>query len=330
MYDFRMYSSYPNYFKGNNYGTTEFWVEEYWAATKILELEQKYPGIDFTGLIDDNYKTKIVSYLQESNHLDLSNITKFAELSEIESKDYRKFINVSTSHAPSRFIAKEYIHSIGDKFGIITIDAHLDMFNRDFIHNAWITNDIASFTTVIGGWADVMDDIQLAKSVLAFYEPNITDLSFNSNFIKWIADRKIYLTIDLDFFHSSQSKFMGYSNYWHRDKIIGHSMNFEQILEERIIKTKVKNSRMAGYLLGIFHELESFVKMKKRSLKLQSGEIEKLLELIVSIFKSNSATLLCVDFVEYSPICDYRQLTLKELERKYSKFYDIISSVREK
>ncbi len=123
---------------------------------------------------------------------------------------------------------------------------------------------------------------------------------------------------------------MGYSNYWHRDKIIGHSMNFEQILEERIIKTKVKNSRMAGYLLGIFHELESFVKKKKRSLKLQSGEIEKLLELIVSIFKSNSATLLCVDFVEYSPICDYRQLTLKELEKKYSKFYDIISSVREK
>lgn len=330
MYDFRMYSSYPNYFRGNNYGTTKFWVEEYWAATKILELEQKYPGIDFTGLIDDNYKTKIVSYLQESNHLDLSNITKFAELSEIESKDNRKFINVSTSHAPSRFIAKKYVHSIGDKFGVITIDAHLDMFNTDFVHNAWITNDITPYTAVIGGWAEVMDDVKSAESLLAFYEPNTTNLSLNSKFKEWISGRKIYLTIDLDFFRTSQNRFMGYSNYWHRDRIIGHSMNFEQELEERTIEKKLYKSKMAGNVLGFFYELESFVQEKKRTINFQSKEIEKLLQLIVSVFKNNSTTLLSVDFVEYSPLCDYEKLTIEELERNYLRFYDILHLVKEK
>ena len=82
-------------------------------------------------------------------------------------------------------------------------------------------------------------------------------------------------------------------------------------------------------MLGIYSDLESFIQDKKKSLWNQSGKIEELLRSLVNFCRENYASFLSIDFVEYSPICDYQQLTIKEFERNYQNFFSILSVVQE-
>ncbi|MFX0085096.1 MAG: hypothetical protein ACFFAU_05445 [Candidatus Hodarchaeota archaeon] len=327
--DLPMKDIFPFCIKEYTYGTTLFWAEEYWAINKILELERKYPSIDFVGLINTNFKNQLNNLLNEPPHSELVGTTGFADLSSVVWKERRKFINIATSHAPSRFIARKYSEFYDRNFGIISIDAHLDLHNTDFIHSAWISTDLMPKTAVIGSWAESKEDIDLAKSLLAFLEPNVNELFLNSDFIQWLSGKKIYLTLDLDYFRLSQHKFMGYSNYWHRNKIIGHSMNISQLLEKYGLERNINHIKSVGILLGIFSNLESFLKEKKSSIKLQSKKIEELFRILVEVCSNNATTLLSIDFVEYSPICDYQKLTLKELEMKYQAFHHILCPIKE-
>ena len=323
-----MNSLFPDCLTKNSYGTTLFWAEEYWAARKIFELERKYPEIDFLGLIDTNFKNRLSDLLQKPPHKNLIGKNHYNELSGNIWEEDERFLNIATSHAPSRFIANRYSRIIRDNFCIVTVDAHLDMSSDNYIHNAWINDDLAIKTAVIGGWIENQRDIIESKPYLAFLEPTFNRLTLNPLFAEWIENKIIYLTLDLDYFHISQHKFMGYSNFWHRDRIVGHSMNFEQVLDEYVIKNKNFDQLCMGRILDVYSDLDTFLQEKKNSIKQQSKIIEELLKVIVEFCIDYSATLLRVDFVEYSPICDYQQLTIKEFERNNHNFFSILSSVR--
>lgn len=324
-----MNSLFPDCLAKNSYGTTLFWAEEYWAARKILELEKKYPNINFSGIIDSYFTNMMPQLLHKPPHIDILGTNQFSDFSKIVWEENRRYINISTSHAPSRFIASNYAKILGEKFRIITIDAHLDISNINFIRNSWIDADLMTRTALIGGWAEVTADIDYARGNLAFIEPNVDKLIQNPNFREWISGKMIYITIDLDYFRLSQQNFMGYSNYWHRDRIIGHSMNIEQILEEYITQDNKSGKILLGEILGIYSDLSSFIQDKKNSLRNQSGKIEELVRSLVNFCEDNYASFLSIDFVEYSPICDYQQLTIKEFERTYQNFFSILSTVQE-
>ncbi len=323
-----MNSLFPDCLAKNSYGTTLFWAEEYWAARKIFELERKYSNIDFSGIIDPSFKNMIPKLLHKPPHIDILGTNQFSEFSKIVWEANRRYINIAPSHAPSRIIASNYANILEEKFSIITIDAHLDISNTTFIHNSWIDTDLMSKTALIGGWAELKTDIDYVRDNLAFIEPSVDKIIQNPNFREWISGKEIYLCIDLDYFRLSQQNFMGYSNYWHRDRIIGHSMNIAQILEESITQDNKSGKILLGEMLGIYSDLESFIQDKKISLWNQSGKIKELLRSLVNFCRDNYASFLCIDFVEYSPICDYHQLTIKEFERNYQNFFSILSTVR--
>ncbi|MHA1966852.1 MAG: hypothetical protein ACW964_03510 [Candidatus Hodarchaeales archaeon] len=324
-----MNSLFPDCLAKNSYGTTLFWIEEYWTTRKILELERKYPNIDFSGIIDPYFKNMMSKLLHKPPHIEILGTNQFSDFSKIVWEENRRYINIATSHAPSRFIASNYAHRLREKCRIITIDAHLDISNTNFIHNSWIDTDLMTKTALIGGWGEVTADINYARDNLAFIEPSVDKIIQNPNFREWISGKKIYLTIDLDYFRLSQHRFMGYSNYWHRNRIIGHSMNVEQILEEYITQDNKSDKILLGEMLGVYSDLESFIQDKKKSLRNQSGKIEEILRTLVNFCRNNYASFLSIDFVEYSPICDYHQLTIREFERNYQIFFSILSTVRE-
>ena len=237
------------------YGTTLFWAEEHWAIMKIQELNKDYPQIDLSGLIDPNFIQEFPSLIKQPAHEIILNTRRFDDISSISWEDNRQTLNISTSHAPSRFIAEAYWDRFGEDFGIITFDAHLDLSNSQNLHGAWITKDLASITTVIGGWADTSQDFEEATGLFSFIEPNITSVISNRDLQTWLKDKKIYLNIDLDYYQLLQGDYLGYSNFWHRNKFIGHSMTIEQLLAEQIEEYQMNSSFLLGKALGFFSNL---------------------------------------------------------------------------
>jgi len=306
------------------YGTTLFWAEEYWTVIRIQELEKKYPYIDFTGLIDPYFIQKFHNLIKGSIHEKILGTKSFTDISEVNWEDNRQIINIATSHAPSRYIALDYLEKFQDEFGIITLDAHLDLSDSKFMDGAWINKRLASNTAVIGGWAETSYDFVDANSSLAYLAPDMNDISSNREFLSWLKSKKIYVSLDLDYFQLSQTTFLGYSNYWHRNKIIGHSMNIEQMLTEQNLKHHSNTPFLLGKYLHFFPSIEIFEKNKKISLKKQSEEIFATLREIVRLCRKSSAHLLSIDFVEYSPVCDWQQLTIKEFINNYPKYIAII------
>ena len=311
---------FPYCLPAQTYGTTLFWAEEYWTVMKIQELEKKYPHIDFSGLIDPYFKKQFHTLLKGSIHEEIIGTKRFSDISEVSWEDNRQVINIATSHAPSRYISLDYWEEFGDNFGIVTLDAHLDLLDSEFIHGAWITKELASITAVVGGWAATSYDFKHAESSLAFLVPDIDSIISNRDFLTWLRGKKIYLSLDLDYYRFSQTNFLGYSNYWHRDKIIGHSMNFEQMLTKQNKDNQLGSPVLLGKSLNFFPNLEVFIKNKRKSIKKQSNDILSTLREITRLCRKNSATLLSIDFVEYSPTCDWQQLTVKELIKNYLKY----------
>ncbi|MFX1286233.1 MAG: hypothetical protein ACFFB5_21545 [Promethearchaeota archaeon] len=306
------------------YGTSLFWAEEYWTVRRIQELKKKYPYIDFSGLIDPYFNQNFHTLLKNSIHKKILGSKSFTDISEVSWEDNRRVINIATSHAPSRYIALDYLEKFRDNFGIITLDAHLDLSDSQKMHGAWINKKLAGITAVIGGWAETSYDIDDSDSSLAFFAPNMESISSNREFLSWLKGKKIYVTLDLDYYQLSQAAFLGYSNYWHRNKIIGHSMNIEQILLVQSYKNQLNSPIPLGKYLHFFPDLEVFEKNKKLSLKKQSDEIFVTLRDVARLCQKNSACLLSIDIVEYSPVCDWQQLTIREFMENYSRYMAII------
>lgn len=319
-------TTFPLCLPSHTYGKTLFWAEEYWTVVKIQELKNLYPRIDFSGLIDPCFMKKFPSLVKGSVHEKILGTRSFEDITTFLWENKRRVINIATSHAPSRLIAEDYWQQFGDNFGIITFDAHLDISNSQKVHGAWITKELASITSVIGGWADTRQDFEEVSSFFPFIEQNITDAISNRDLHAWLKDKKIYLSVDLDYYQYSLRNYLGYSNFWHRNKIIGHSMTIGQILEENSKNYELNSPLLIGKSLGFFRDLEDFTQRKKESLKNQTLEILNNLKNIAQLCRKNSATLLCIDFVEYSPICDWYQLTINEFVENYPKYRAIIHS----
>lgn len=320
----KVLTTFPLCIPSQTYGSTLFWAEEYWTVVKIQELKRRYPHIDLSGLIDPCFIRKFPNLIKGTFHEKMLGTRSFDDISTFFWEDKRQRINIATSHAPSRLIAEDYWQQFGDDFGIITFDAHLDLSNSQGIHGAWITKELASITSVIGGWADTSHDYEDASNYFPFIEPNVKELFSNRDLFTWIKGKKIYLSIDLDYYQLSQRDYLGYSNFWHRNKIIGHSMTINQILEEQNESRNVNSPLLLGKSLGFFSDLDIFTQRKKESLKNQTKMILNTLKKIEHLCRKNSASLLCIDFTEYSPICDWNQLTIKEFMQNYSRFQAIV------
>ncbi len=316
--------SFPSCIPPNTYGTTVFWVEEYWAFVKVKLLLTKYPNLNFSGLFNSLFINTLPSILIETPHQKVKEIKEYHDINSIIWEMNNEFMNIATSHAPSRFIARNYLTTDRENFRIINFDAHLDISDSSFIHGAWISNDLTARTALIGGWAEQVSDLNNARSNLAFLAPDISSLSSNNKFISWLHKKQVYITIDLDYFGLSQKNYMGYANFWHRDKIIGHSMNLDQILEERADLFHKNPFFVLQILMEHTSDINLFFKKKKESLKLQTKIISNLLNEITNLLQATSSSLLRIDFVEYSPICDWKQLTIKEFINNYLKFHNIL------
>ena len=86
------------------------------------------------------------------------------------------------------------------------------------------------------------------------------------------------------------------------------------------VENQPKSSILLGNLLGFFPNIGIFIRNKKNSLKTQSIEILNTLKMIARLCRRNSAKIVRIDFVEYSPICDWQQLTIKELMNNYQNY----------
>ncbi|NHJ02117.1 MAG: hypothetical protein EAX86_08230 [Candidatus Heimdallarchaeota archaeon] len=311
-------------FPPNTYGVINFWAEEYWAFEKIRFLKNKYPNLEFEGIIAPDFYLKLHNYLKKHPHNQVLNSRSYNDLPFNIWNETPKLLNVSPSHAPAKFIAGDYLKHFDENFGIITLDAHLDFRDNHNIHNAWITKNLASRTVVIGLWGDSSNELNNLSN-FAFSEYQLSRLIQNQGFIKWLEEKYIYVTIDLDFYQISRNPFMGYANFWHRDLIIGHSMNLEQQLEEYKELNSDSNVQL-GEILGYFTDLESFRLQKIKSVETQSKEIRETLKILSMICNRCSAKILRLDFVEYSPLTDWKQITFNEFINSFSTFYKAIES----
>ncbi|MFX0013512.1 MAG: hypothetical protein ACFFB2_14300 [Promethearchaeota archaeon] len=317
---------YPYCLPAQTYGTTLFWAEEYWAVMQIQEFKKIYPYVDFSGLFDPYFTKELFSYLVQPIHSSIIGTNKFNDIIKFKWEDKRQFINIATSHAPSRYIAQNYKRRFRDEFGIVTFDAHFDFTESLSPHGAWIIKELAGITTVIGGWAETHHDFDTLTSSFAFIEPNLKQIGKNAEFLNWLRGKKIYISFDLDYCQESQINFLGYSNYWHRNKVIGHSMNLKQMLAEKNIKNQLSRPYLLGKFLGFFSNLETFIRLKKTSLKNQTDNILTTLRALMQLLRKTSATPLCIDLVEYSPVCDWQQLTITELIENYQKYLAVFNS----
>ncbi len=319
---------YPTCISSSTYGITLFWAEEYWAWLKIQELRVLYPQIDLTGLINQVFENQLPNLTKTSPHRKIVGTKNYNEI-PIDSWDidYRK-LNIATSHAPSRFKAQNYLKKYTNDFRIITLDAHLDIGRSDLIHAAWLTEDLAKKSAIIGGWSEASEDMGHARSLIPFISTCTNDLLEKKDFKKWITGKKVYLTIDLDFF-PSLDKYMGLSSFWHRNLFLGHAMNINQRIElEKDIKTG-SNNCLAGVKLQIFNDIISFMKQKKKSIQSQINQLNHLIEDIAVFFQENSASMLGLDLVEYSPICDWQNLTINGFKDDFQYLSTLINTTNE-
>ena len=322
--------AYPLSRQTNTFGAALFWAEEYWATTRLQSLRKKKPNLDFSGFINTSFHNKLLTLLKESPHTKMLGTQNYHDLEGVSPplwENQRRFINLSSSHAPSRSIAEKYSQEYGDDFGIITFDAHFDMTSTlEVIHSKWLTEELAEHTIVVGGWAEAFSDREQAQSMLKFQSPSLFPLLNDPRLRSWLSGKKIYVTIDLDYFDNGRNPFLGYANYMHRDKIIGHALNIDQLLEATTAENS--DSKWLGTLFN-YSNLGGFIAQKKKSIQTVSSELLQVLTLLVELFKNvPKVSLLALDFVEYSPICDWHDLTLNELIGHYPRLWTLFHSFR--
>ncbi|MHA1330423.1 MAG: arginase family protein, partial [Candidatus Hodarchaeales archaeon] len=302
------------------YGLNIFWAEEYWAYSSYRKLRAEYQNVGFEGLVNESVTEFLESLLNNSVYQKLKNTKCYSEITEEQVLFVDKKINIGTSHAPSKIKASNFINEYDDDVAIISIDAHFDLQEKDLIHGKWITKEIAPYVIMVGGWAESEYDFESDRDKFMFYFQSIQDLTENRSLKDWIRNKKIYITLDLDYFKLSSTSYFGYSNYWHRNYLIGHSNTFSQLLGEKLdtASTRLINSQIsAGKILGYFKNLDEFKEKKVQSIAQQTKEMVGLLKIIEHVLAGNSARIISFDFVEYSPICDWNYLTISELIKEF-------------
>ena len=319
---------YPYCISTSTYGITQFWAEEYWAWLKVQELRSLYPQIDLTGFINQIFENQLPNLTKTNPHWKIVGTKDYSDIPLNSWKIGHRKLNIATSHAPSRFKAQNYLRKYTNDFRIITFDAHLDIGMSSLIHAAWLTEDLAKKTAIIGGWSESSEDVNHARGIIPFISSRTSDLFERKDFKSWIKGKKVYITIDLDFF-PSHDKYMGLSSYWHRNFFVGHAMNIKQRIELEKDTNIRLNNKMIGVELNIFNDVASFMKEKKKSIQSQINQLNHLMENIVTFFQENSSSMLGLDLVEYSPICDWQNLTIKGFKDDFPNLSTLISTINE-
>lgn len=320
--------AYPVCISTSTYGITQFWAEEYWAWQKIQELKLLYPQIDLTGLINPIFEIHLPNLTKISPHMKITQTRDYNDIQDDSWEIEYKRLNIATSHAPSRIKAQNYMKKYTNDFRIITLDAHLDLGKSNLVHAAWLTQDLAKKTALIGGWSETSEDLNFAHNLFPFLCDQIGDLLEKKLFKNWIEGKKVYITIDLDFF-PNKDNYLGLSSYWHRNLFIGHAMNIKQRIELHEDIEVGLNKKLAGVGLHIFDNISSFKRRKSKSIQQQISQINKLLQDLIDFLQETSASLLSLDLVEYSPICDWQNLTIEGLEENFHFLNNLINAINE-
>ncbi len=320
--------AYPDCISTSTYGITQFWAEEYWAWLKIQELKLLYPQIDLTGLINPIFEIQLPNLTKIRPHKKINETRDYNDIKVNSWEINYKKLNIATSHAPSRFKAQNYLKQFTNDFRIITLDAHLDIGKSDLIHSTWLTPDLAKKTTLIGGWSESSKDVKYAQGLFPFISSQMNDLLEKKLFKKWIEGKKVYITIDLDFF-PYKDNYMGLSSFWHRNLFIGHAMNLKQRIELLDDFEVGLNNTLAGVKLQFFDNISSFMKQKRDSIQQQIYQSNDILKNLIDFFQETSAFLLGLDIVEYSPICDWQNLTIEGFEKNFHFLNNLINTINE-
>ena len=319
---------YPDCVSTSTYGITQFWAEEYWASLKIQELKHLYPNIDLTGLVNPIFENHIKNITKIDPHKKITETRDYKDIQVDSWEIGNKKINIATSHAPSRFKAQNYLRKYASDLRIINLDAHLDLGKSKLIHAAWLTQDLIKKTALIGGWYEASEDLEYAQGLFPFISNQMNDLFEKKAFKNWIRRKKVYITLDLDFFPLNDN-YLGLSSFWHRNLFIGHAMNIKQRIELKDESRDKINTQLAGVELDLFKDIHSFMKQKRNSIRMQLNLIKNLLKNLIDFFQDTSVILVSLDLVEYSPICDWKNLTIEGFVSNYHVLNNLINTLNE-
>jgi hypothetical protein len=296
---------------------------------KIQKILKKIPYVDLRGLINKEFEGRFKQLLRSDPHYNLLDTSSFAEIPSDSWEISNKMLTIATSHAPSRYKAQKLLGRYKEKFRIITIDAHYDLGNYTKIHGAWITDKLARHTCVIGGWAETLHELRAAQKVIPYIKPKIAKLSEDNSFLGWIADKKVYISIDLDFFPPTE-EYLGLSSFWNRNLFLGHSLNLNQQIQMLMGNIDLTTPLLIGKEIDFFEDLSSFRQDKYKSINAHMQLLTKLIEDIVIIFQNTASSLIGLDLVEYSPICDWEHLTIDAILKNFNLFKRTIHPIIEK
>ena len=320
---------YPNCIPATSFGITQFWAEEYWTGRQIQKIRNRYPGIDFRGLIDGIFENHLKQILKKPPHIDIVDTTSFGEIPKNSWKISYKKLTLATSHAPSRYKAQTFLKKHKDQFRILTFDAHLDLGNYAGIHGAWLTDNLAKRTAIIGGWAEPHYELKSGYAIVPHIRPDFKQLCEEKSFLDWISKKKIYISIDLDYLQS-KGNYLGLSCYWHRNLFIGHTLNINQQIQMLPDHIDLFTPTLIGKELNIFEDLSSFMESKIKSINSHIQMLMKLFTDISTLLQDNESSLLGMDLVEYSAISDWRQLSVSALLNNFDLFEKLVKPVYEK
>ncbi len=320
---------FPKCVSNTTYGVTQFWAEEYWTWLQIQKIRKKYPFIDLSGLVNREFENHLNELLINKPHNKILDTNSFTEVPKDSWVISNNMLTIATSHAPSRYKAQRLLRRYKEKCRILTIDAHYDLGNYSGIHGAWITDKLARHTCVIGGWDETLYELKAAQSFIPYIESSLTILSENNSFLRWIADKKVYISIDLDFFPPA-AEYYGLSSFWNRNLFIGHSLNLNQQIQMLGENIDLATPTLIGKTINLFENLSSFRKEKIISINSHLRMLMNLIEEIVILFQNTSSSLLGMDLVEYSAICDWDHLTINALMKHFNLFKSALQPIIEK
>jgi hypothetical protein len=315
---------FPYCIPDSTFGVSLFWAEEYWAWKKIQKIKETYPNINLKGIINSEFENILPSMITKLPHNLLKDTKNYENLySNPWEIDY-ELINLATSHAPSRIKANKFLQDYPENLIIISFDAHYDIGGSGIIHGAWLTEELLKRTAIIGGWSESKFELLNLSNKPIIYENELEIVLNDSKFRKWIREKFVYITFDLDYFRN-EKKFEGLSSYWHRNLINGHSMNLFQEIEVLTTKNISIDKKAIGAYLGFFQNLSDFQSNKQKSIFIQINYMIDILGRFFEVLKEESVVLLNLDIVEYSPLCDWKNLTIKELIKVYDSIIQFVS-----
>jgi hypothetical protein len=317
---------YPTCIPDTTYGITQFWAEEYWAWCQVQKIRSQFPHIDFRGLINSLFENQFESLLNNPPHGGILDTKSYEDVPKNSWRISNKRLSLATSHAPSRYKAQFLLKQYKGQFRILTFDAHLDLGNYKGIHGAWLTENLAKRTALIGGWDEPHNELESGSTVIPYICPDLEQLGEERGFVDWINKKKLYISIDLDFL-SLEKEYLGLSCYWHRNLFIGHALNINQRIQMLSDNIDLSIPTLIGKEIEVFEDLSSFMEYKVKSINLHIQKLVKIFKEISTLLEDCASSLLGMDLVEYSAISDWKQLTISALLKNFDHFEEILKPV---